>query len=106
MLYHPCANQNFVQKLREIVTNCLFKHIITPHFNLTKERPLALAAWGVSLEFSIFDKKFVIDFIKEHAKKAPEKTFKNGQYKKLLIEKAKIVSDESDSELCREMNVM
>jgi hypothetical protein len=106
MLYHPCANQNFVEKLKQIVKNCLYKHIITPYKDLSKERPLALAAWGISFEFAVFDKKLIIDFIKEHAKKAPEKTVKNGQYKKLLIEKAKIISDENDSELCREMSVM
>jgi hypothetical protein len=106
MLYHPCANQQFVEGLRKIIKGCLYRHIITPHRDLSVERPLALAAWGISLEFAVFDRQLVVDFIKERAKKAPEKTFRNGQYKKLLIEPAKIVSDESDSDLCRVIGVM
>ena len=43
MLYHPCANKKQVDYLREIVTGCVRKHIITPYKNLTLEKPFALA---------------------------------------------------------------
>lgn len=99
-LYHPCANQNIVDKLRTIVKNCLYRHIITPYKLLSPERPFALAAWGATIEFSVLDSTTVIDFIKQHAKKAPEKVSRDGQYKQLLTEHAKIITSEDDFILC------
>lgn len=102
LIYHPCANGRLADDLKKIVKTCLRRHVITPHRALTPERPFALAAWGVSLEFAIFDRQLVVDFIRKYAKIAPEKTPRDGQYRKLLIEAAKIVSDENDTELCGE----
>lgn len=99
MLYDPCAVTSEVDKLRSLVKRCLFRHIITPH-KLSAERPLALAAWGVSLELGAFEEATPLEFIKKYAKTGPEKVSRNGQYKKLIIDEAKIVSDPDDTEIC------
>lgn len=101
MLYHPCANFNQVEQLKMLVKNCLYRHIITPSSGLlTPERPLALVAWGKSLEMSVVVPEIVIRFIKENALRGPEKTATNGQYEKLLINHADVVSTIDDSVLC------
>jgi hypothetical protein len=99
-LYHPCANKQQIQQLKKLVKNCLYRHIITPYKFLSPERPLALAGWGVSIEFSVFDEDIVKDFIKTYAKTGPEKVSRDGQYKSFLIEAAKIITDIDDFELC------
>lgn len=103
MLYHPCAPTWFVQKLRTIVKGCLRKHIITPYKHLSLKRPLALVAWGCSLEMSHVKTREVVKFIKSFALKGPEGTLsKEGQYDYMLQAKAVPPrgSDENDSVLC------
>lgn len=102
LLYHPCVNQNDLEKLRALVKGCLFRHIITPYPNLTKERPLALLAWATSLEMNCFEKEVALEFIKKYAKTGPERVSKQGQYNKMLKNKAEIVSDKDDTEICPE----
>ncbi|XP_065281987.1 uncharacterized protein [Dermacentor albipictus] len=51
MLYHPCTHPYYVDTLRNIVTGCLRKHVITPYVHLSPERPpvktgLQLATYG------------------------------------------------------------
>lgn len=99
-LYHPCANKNQIDQLKHLVKACLYRHIITPYRKLSSERPFALAAWSTSLEFSVFDNSTLIDFIKKYAKTGPEKTSREGQYKAMLTEEAKIITDVDDFELC------
>lgn len=102
LLYHPCVNQNDLEKLRALLKGCLFRHIITPYAKLTNDRPLALVAWSTSLELSCFDKEIALDFIKKYAKRGPENVAKQGQYNKMLKIKAEIVSDINDSQICPE----
>ncbi|XP_065281991.1 uncharacterized protein [Dermacentor albipictus] len=40
MLYHPCTHPYYVDTLRNIVTGCLRKHVITPYVHLSPERAL------------------------------------------------------------------
>jgi len=96
---------NQVEQLKKLVRGCLFRHIITSYEKLSSDRPLALAAWGVSLEFSVFDETLVTDFIKKRAKTGPERVSRDGQYKKLLVNPAKVVSDANDSEICPKVQV-
>ena len=71
----------------------MFRYIITPYKDLTKERPFAFVGWGVTLEFSVFDELISISFITKHAKTGPESNnYGNGQYRELLI----LASDNSD----------
>ncbi|XP_050501798.1 uncharacterized protein LOC114332178 [Diabrotica virgifera virgifera] len=100
MLYHPCANKNEVNLLKEIVRGCLFKHVITPYNLLSPNRPLALLTWGHRLEMSKISKSLVVRFIRDHAHRGPEDTFKDGQYDFYLTRPAKIVSGFKDSNLC------
>lgn len=100
MLYHPCANKLQVDRLKELVKNCLLRYIITPSTRLSKDRPLALVAWSKSLEFSVTDNEIIKDFIKTSALQGPENNETDGEYNELLNEASQIVSDEMDSKLC------
>ncbi len=100
MLYHPCANKEEVFKLRNLLTNCIYRHVITPYEKLDRDRPLALAGWGATLEMSVFDKDLAKNFIVQYAKTGPEKTYDNGQYRHLLIHPALLVTDVTDTVLC------
>lgn len=99
-LYHPCANVGLVERLKKLVKSCLYRHIITPYRELTADRPFALAAWGTSLEFSVIDEPTLLDFIRKYAKTGPEKVSRDGQYKQMLTESSKIITDVDDSNLC------
>lgn len=106
MLYDPCVLQAEVNKLKEIVRNCIKKHIITPTTFLSPERPMALIAWGCKLEMSYVDEAEVIQFIKERGLKGPEGDMgKDGQYD-LLLQKSSAQyhnvgpTDLNDVQLC------
>ena len=88
-------------KLKNLVKNCLFRHIITPYNKLSEKRPLALVAWKSSLEMNVFDTELAKQFIMKRGKTGPEKTSKNGQYDKLLTLPANVVSDIDDSQMCK-----
>ncbi|XP_023712486.1 uncharacterized protein LOC111867147 isoform X3 [Cryptotermes secundus] len=100
MLYHPCANQLEVNRLRHLVTNCLRRHIITPLALLDEERPLALVTWGCRLTMSSVQPSIVKNFIKQHGLQGPEKVSRDGQYDLGLKDPAKIITDIDDSVLC------
>ncbi|KAL6727996.1 hypothetical protein Aduo_009813 [Ancylostoma duodenale] len=100
LLYHPCADQTELQKLRHIVTSCLYRHVITPYNKLAKERPFALVSWGAMMGMGFVEEQKVISFIKEHARVAPEDLSKDGIYDQFLIHPAAVVSDEMDNNLC------
>ncbi|CAB0013820.1 unnamed protein product [Nesidiocoris tenuis] len=79
MLYNPCAHRFLVQQLREVVRNCLYKHIITP-YHLDEDRPLAVLAWGYSLTMAEPDRTAVVDFIQSRANRGPEMIDSDGKY--------------------------
>lgn len=81
----------------------MYRHVITPYEKLTTDRPFALVAWGKSLEMSYIDRRVVVGFIRMNALQAPEKISRNGQYSAGLVDKASIVSDADDSNLCPNM---
>ncbi|KAL3270241.1 hypothetical protein HHI36_009297 [Cryptolaemus montrouzieri] len=88
MLYHPCANSKEVKFLKQLVQRCLYQYVITALNKLSPERPLALVAWGASLELSKVDILEVFKFIKQRALKGPEDIDDDGQYYKNLIKPA------------------
>ncbi|XP_037567326.1 uncharacterized protein LOC119446835 [Dermacentor silvarum] len=103
MLYHPCTHPYYVDTLRNIVTGCLRKHIITPYVHLSPERPLALVAWGCRYEMSTVDQEEVVAFIKEKALKGPEGSYpKEGQYTHFLLKTSTppLGSDMNDTVIC------
>ncbi|XP_054712017.1 uncharacterized protein LOC129221549 [Uloborus diversus] len=89
MLYHPCAEPLEVERLRQLVKNCLRRHVITPYMLLPADRPLALVAWGCKLQMSHVEEDVVKKFIKKNALHGPEATLvKQGQYRYKLLEVA------------------
>uniref|UniRef100_A0A2M3ZEG3 Putative secreted peptide n=1 Tax=Anopheles braziliensis TaxID=58242 RepID=A0A2M3ZEG3_9DIPT len=99
-LYHPCANKQQVDEMKQIVKGCLFRHIITPSQLPTRDRPFVLVTWHATLEFSVLVRSTVESFIEKYALKGPEQTHRDGQYDHLLLDPAKVVSTEDDSVLC------
>ncbi|KAG7171058.1 Tumor protein p53-inducible protein 13-like [Homarus americanus] len=105
MLYDPCTEPLLVDRLRKLLTGCFRKHIITPYTLLTRERPLALLAWGHTLEMATVNDEEVKEFIKKRALHGPEGHLaKHGSYKTLLIKKAQYPpgSNDKDSNICPE----
>jgi len=100
MLYHPCAEEEQVNKLRQLVTSCISRHVITPYDKLSNDRPLALLAWGAKLEMNTVDLSQAIRFMRKHAHVAPEDLSKDGHYNEMLLHPASIVSDKEDSVVC------
>ncbi|KAG5684542.1 hypothetical protein PVAND_013768 [Polypedilum vanderplanki] len=101
-LYHPCADPKEVEQLKALVKSCLFRHIITPYTNLTRERPMALIGWAGSLEFARYDYEMTKGFIRYYAKTGPERLWRNGQYKHLLLDQAKVITNVRDDNVCQE----
>ncbi|XP_058121729.1 uncharacterized protein LOC131281048 [Anopheles ziemanni] len=99
-LYHPCANKQQVDLLKNIVKKCLYRHVITPSQLPSKDRPFALVTWHAILEFSVLERNIVESFIRKYALKGPEQTHRDGQYDHMLIEAAEVVSTIDDSVLC------
>ncbi|KAK0085169.1 hypothetical protein PV325_005666 [Microctonus aethiopoides] len=100
MLYHPCANPLEVQRLKDLVTKCLRRHVITHYNQLEINRPLALIAWGCRLTMSYVDEEFVTRFIKKRALHGKEDIADDGEFSEGLLTMAQIVSDKNDSQLC------
>ncbi|KAM0733234.1 Tumor protein p53-inducible protein 13 [Formica fusca] len=101
MLYHPCANPLEVERLKNLVNKCLWRHVITPYSYLNEEHPLALLSWGCRLTMSYVDPTLVNHFIRKKALRAPEwRIAEDGQFEDGLLSQSNIVSDITDSVLC------
>lgn len=108
LLFHPCMRDTKdVEELKHIVRGCLRKHVITPYKQLPNTHPLAIVTYRHGLLLSHFDEtdpfqySEVVDFIQEHAQKAPERrVWKDGQYSVGLLYSAQLVSDKKDSQIC------
>ncbi|KAG1656038.1 hypothetical protein GQR58_024189 [Nymphon striatum] len=86
LLYHPCVMKYVLEKAKNIVRNCLWKHIITPYNQLSTFWPISLVAWGRRLDMNSVNKDIVVDFIKSYAHHGPEGgLFSDGNYKEDLI---------------------
>lgn len=99
MLYHPCAMEPEVERLRAMVKSCLYRYVITASKRPTRDLPLVLLAWGRSFEMSIADEIQVIKFIRENAHNGPEDISDDGDYELDLIEAADVAS-KSNIMLC------
>ncbi|XP_059829322.1 uncharacterized protein tp53i13 [Hypanus sabinus] len=100
-LYHPCVHPQLKEELTLLARACVQKHIITPHLNLSQERPLALVAWGKSLEMSEINLAEAVSWLTKSANQAYNPQVKeDGVYKFLLIQKARPVSDNRDGVIC------
>lgn len=63
-------------------------------------KPLALVTWGCRLTMSYVNPSLVKEFIRTKALHGAEAISKDGDFDEGLIRKAKVVSDEDDSNLC------
>lgn len=61
---------------------------------------MALVTWGHRLEISKVSLEVVVDFIRNHALRGPEKVSQDGQYDLMLTQHAKVISGEEDTNLC------
>lgn len=105
LLYHPCAFAGQIEQLQKTLKGCLYRHIITPTQHLTPRRPLALLAWGKSLQMSVVDDAIVVKFIKDNAKlglrqKQQKLKLSSKQYDAAILSEAHLVTDEQDKEIC------
>ncbi|KOC62584.1 hypothetical protein WH47_04245 [Habropoda laboriosa] len=100
MLYHPCANPLEVRRMKNLLTGCLRRHVITPYDLLDEHRPLALVSWGCRLTMSYVNPELVIGFVREHALRGPEEIARDGAFVEGLLRQAKTVSDLEDTILC------
>lgn len=57
MLYHPCANPLEVERLRNLVNKCLWRHIITPYSYLDEER-VSIVLLILIFSLTIFSSNF------------------------------------------------
>ncbi|XP_023307778.2 uncharacterized protein LOC111689544 isoform X1 [Lucilia cuprina] len=105
LLYHPCAFAGQIDQLQNTLKGCLYRHIITPSQQLTPQRPLALLAWGKSLQMSVVDDAIAVKFIKDNAKlgfrqKQQKLKLSSKMYDAGLLTEAHLVTDEQDEEIC------
>lgn len=105
MLYHPCADPKEVEHLRQILTSCLRRYIITPSKLLTSERPLALISWGCRYEMNYVDDAAAKEFIKKRFHTGPEsRVAADGIYNYQQIKRSEVVSDTKDTTVCPDKN--
>lgn len=99
-LYHPCTSPLEVSRLRQIVTKCLWRHVISPSNLLDPERPLALLSWGWRLTMPTAQPDIIQEFIQQHALKGPEAISRDGQYDIGLLTAARLVTTQEDDVIC------
>lgn len=69
-LYHPCVDLRLKKELSLLAEACVYNQAIIPHPNLTRERPLALAAWGRRLEMSAIDLSEAVLWLRKSVSRA------------------------------------
>ncbi|XP_041053909.1 tumor protein p53-inducible protein 13 isoform X2 [Carcharodon carcharias] len=105
-LYDPCVHPKLKEELSLLARACMYKHIITPHLNLSQQWPLALVAWGTSLEMSRINLAEAVTWLRESVNLGRNSEVKDdGAYNYLLVCKAKPASDNSDRVVCPDNQV-
>ncbi|KAJ8256404.1 hypothetical protein COCON_G00185560 [Conger conger] len=66
-LYHPCAPASERVRLSVLAHSCLSNYVITPHYELGANRPLAMASWGRTLELSHVTESEVCGWLEANA---------------------------------------
>ncbi|XP_054857345.1 tumor protein p53-inducible protein 13 isoform X2 [Eublepharis macularius] len=66
-LYHPCAHPSLRGQLTLLARACLPDYILTPYGGLTQEWPLALVAWGATLQMAKVELTQAVAWLKRHA---------------------------------------
>uniref|UniRef100_A0A8C4S8M3 Tumor protein p53 inducible protein 13 n=1 Tax=Erpetoichthys calabaricus TaxID=27687 RepID=A0A8C4S8M3_ERPCA len=100
-LYHPCVHPTLKTGLVALARSCYCNHIITPYPTLSHERPLALAAWGRTLEMSHIDHKEIGKWIPVRKdQKAELRSNNKRRYTYLLIRKSEMLLDKDGNAPC------
>ncbi|XP_053311820.1 tumor protein p53-inducible protein 13 [Spea bombifrons] len=91
-LYHPCVNPQLKEELAKVARSSMYKHIITPLKSLSRDRPIALAAWCATLEMSRLRLNEVRDWLQANVYQQHDRG-KNGYYQHLLIQPSLMMFD-------------
>ncbi|KAG8450447.1 hypothetical protein GDO86_002923 [Hymenochirus boettgeri] len=90
-LYHPCVHPMLKEALSHFARSCVSKHIITPHLNLTAERPLALVTWCSTLEISHIDLCEIRHWLEINLK--AEETNIDGSYQYMILRPSSVLEN-------------
>ncbi|XP_043910387.1 tumor protein p53-inducible protein 13 isoform X1 [Protopterus annectens] len=105
-LYHPCVHPRLKEELSLLARACMRKHVVTPYHNLSQEWPIALVAWGKTLEMSAVDLREAPTWLRRNVNRAYESDMKyDGTYNYLLIHESELVSDDNDKLVCPDKNI-
>ncbi|KAM4700801.1 tumor protein p53-inducible protein 13 [Discoglossus pictus] len=100
-LYHPCVHPQQKEALSLIARTCMYKHIITPFPSLSRQRPLALAAWCSTLEMSHIDLNEVMGWLRLNVYRVHESELENDViYQHLLIRPSSAILNKDDELIC------
>ncbi|XP_066492543.1 tumor protein p53-inducible protein 13 [Tiliqua scincoides] len=84
-LYHPCVHPLLRDQLVLLARSCLPDHILTPHTGLTQKWPLALVAWGATLQMARVELDQAVAWLRRHAARGrPDRPQKGKSYRHLL----------------------
>ncbi|XP_040279377.1 tumor protein p53-inducible protein 13 isoform X1 [Bufo bufo] len=99
-LYHPCVHPKLKEALSLLARRSMAKHIITPLHTLSRDRPLALAAWCSTLEMSHINRTEVIGWLRDNVHiEHQTKTGGEGSYQHLLIRPSVMTPGDSSKHL-------
>ncbi|XP_069801969.1 tumor protein p53-inducible protein 13 [Dendropsophus ebraccatus] len=82
-LYHPCVHPKLKEALSSMARLYIAKHIITPLPTLSRNRPLALAAWCSTLEMSHLNRTEIIGWLRDNIEEKHD-AGEEGSYQHLL----------------------
>lgn len=103
-LYNPCASKSEIKIFKQLAKSCLRRHIITPNKDLPIDEPFNVVTFGCRLRVNRVSnyEDVIIDYLKRHAiQDGPEFPLsEDGDYKFGLVEKARLISDMDDSNIC------
>ncbi|EDO44140.1 predicted protein [Nematostella vectensis] len=100
-LYDPCASPELKEDLKALAGSCLHRFVITPYEHLAPGQDFAIVTWGCVHSGKELNLTAMKHWIRAKAMNAPAThVTKTGDFKKGLIQPAKIVSDIHETELC------
>ncbi|KAG9485970.1 hypothetical protein GDO78_008847 [Eleutherodactylus coqui] len=95
-LYHPCVHPKLKEALSSLARRYIAKHVITPLHTLSRDRPLALAAWCSTLEMSQINRTELLSWLRDNVYiERRYKAGEEGSYQHLLIRPSVMASGDS-----------
>lgn len=88
-LYHPCVDPLLRDQLVLLARSCLPDHILTPHTGLTQKWPLALVAWGTTLQMARVELDEAVAWLRRYTTQGrPDRLRNDESYRYLLKHQA------------------